>query len=59
LEVDEKDVFRPFLRVNNHQIGLGMALAQQILRRNNGMISFSKENPRRAQISILLKPCAE
>jgi PAS domain S-box-containing protein len=59
LELDEKDVFRPFLRVNNHQIGLGMALAQQILRRNHGMISFSKETPRRAQISILLKPCAE
>jgi PAS domain S-box-containing protein len=59
LELEEKDVFRPFLRLNDHPIGLGMALAQQILRRNHGTITFSKEAPRRARISILLKPCAE
>jgi signal transduction histidine kinase len=59
LELDEKDVFRPFLRVNNHQIGLGMALAEQILRRNHGMIYFSKKSLRRAQVAILLKPCGE
>jgi PAS domain S-box-containing protein len=56
LGVDEADVFRPFLRVNNRQIGLGMALASQILRGNQGNISFVKETPRRGQISILLKP---
>ena len=55
LEVEEKDVFQPFLRVNGYQVGLSIELAQQILRRHNGKIFFQKQNPRRGQFTILLK----
>jgi PAS domain S-box-containing protein len=55
LELKPKDIFRPFLKVNNRQLGLGMALARQILLRNRGDVSFVKESPRRGRISILLK----
>lgn len=59
LEVDEKNVFQPFLRVNGSQIGLGMAIAQQILRRQQGNIFFRKEAPQRGLITILLKVCSD
>lgn len=55
LEVEEKDVFRPFLRLNNHQVGLGITLAHQILRRHQGNILFQKKNPQRGLFTILLK----
>jgi len=55
LQVEEKDVFRPFLRVNNFQVGLGIALAHQILRRHHGKIFFQKENPHRGLFTILLR----
>ncbi|MBI2352210.1 MAG: hypothetical protein HYV00_12180 [Deltaproteobacteria bacterium] len=48
-------MFRPFLRVNNHQVGLGITLAHQILRRHQGNILFQKENPQRGLFTILLK----
>jgi hypothetical protein len=59
LEVDENDVFRPFLRINNRPIGLGMALVNDLLRRNRGSVQFSKETPRSGKISILLQPCVQ
>jgi nitrogen-specific signal transduction histidine kinase len=59
LKVDEKDVFRPFLRVNGHQVGLGMALAHQILRRHDGQILFQKETPQRGVFTILLSARAD
>ena len=55
LAVEEKDVFRPFLRINNRQIGLSLALTRQILSRHQGKISFQKENPRRGLFTILLR----
>lgn len=55
LAVEEKDVFRPFLRVNNYQVGLGIALAEQVLRRHQGKISFQKEKPNRGLFTILLR----
>lgn len=55
LGVEEKDVFRPFLRVNDHQVGLGITLAHQILRRHQGNIFFQMENPQRGLFTILLK----
>jgi len=55
LGVEEKDVFRPFLRVNNYQVGLSIELAQQIIRRHDGKIFFQKQSPRRGQFTILLK----
>jgi PAS domain S-box-containing protein len=54
-DVNESEVFRPFVKIKNRQIGLGMALAQQILRRNQGEISFSRDTPYRGRLSILLK----
>lgn len=54
LDMDEKEVFRPFLRVKNYRAGLGMALADQILQRHHGKISFQKDNPNRGTFTILL-----
>ncbi len=55
LAVKENDVFRPFLKVNGRQAGLGIALARQILERHNGDISFQKPNPRRGLFTISLQ----
>jgi two-component system sensor histidine kinase HydH len=55
LTVKENDVFRPFLKVNGRQAGLGIALARQILGRQNGDISFQKPNPRRGLFTISLQ----
>src|SRR5215475_13532565 len=55
LEVDEKDVFRPFSNVNGHRLGLSMAVAQQILRRHYGAIAFRKENSNRGVFSLLIR----
>jgi nitrogen-specific signal transduction histidine kinase len=55
LEVEEEDVFQPFLRIKGHQIGLGMALAHEILRRDQGLISFRKENSKRGQVTVLIR----
>lgn len=49
------DVVRPILQVDNHQAGLNIALARQILRRYRGRILFLKENPQRVAFTILLK----
>jgi nitrogen-specific signal transduction histidine kinase len=58
LTVEEKDVFRPFLRVNDHHIGLSLALARQILHRHQGEIFFRKKNSQRGLFTILLKICS-
>jgi nitrogen-specific signal transduction histidine kinase len=55
LEVDEKDVFRPFSNVNGHRLGLSMAVAQQILRRHYGEIAFRKEDSNRGVFSLLIR----
>jgi K+-sensing histidine kinase KdpD len=55
LEVEEKEVFRPFLRVNGHQVGLSLVLARQILHRHQGKIFFHKESPQGGLFTILLK----
>ena len=55
LEVEEKEIFQPFLRVKGRQIGLGMALAQEIMRRHQGLISFRKENSKRGQVTVLIR----
>jgi PAS domain S-box-containing protein len=55
LEVEEKDAFEPFLRVNGHQVGLSILLADQILRRHNGKISFQKKNQNRALFTVMLE----
>jgi PAS fold len=55
LQVDERDVFRPFSKVNGHRLGLSMAVAQQILRRHYGEIVFRKEDSNRGVFSLLIR----
>jgi nitrogen-specific signal transduction histidine kinase len=55
LGVEEKDVFRPFLKVNDCSVGLSMAMARQVLRRHFGKIAFRKEHRNRGVFSILIK----
>ncbi len=55
IEVEEKDVFQPFLRVNRHQAGLSIPLARDILKRYQGKITFRMEKPKQGLFVILLK----
>ncbi len=55
IEVEEKDVFQPFFRVNRHQAGLSIPLARDILKRHQGKITFRMENPKQGLFVILLK----
>ena len=55
LEVEEKDVFRPYLRVNRHQVGLSINLVRDIIHNHQGKVFFRKENPREGLFVILLK----
>jgi PAS fold len=55
LQVDEKDVFRPFSNVNGYRLGLSMAVAQQILKRHYGEIVFRKEDSNRGVFCLLIR----
>jgi signal transduction histidine kinase len=55
LDIEEKEVFRPYLKVNEYQVGLTMVLAQQILRRHFGKIIFQKEQRNRGVFLISIK----
>ena len=55
LDVEEKEIFRPYLKVNNYRVGLTMAIARQILRRHFGKIIFQKEQRNRGAFSISIK----
>jgi PAS domain-containing protein len=55
LQVDERDVFRPFSSVNGYRLGLSMAVAQQIMRRHYGEIVFRKEASNRGVFSLLIR----
>ena len=45
LELEENVLFRPYLKVNNRQLGLSLTMAQQILRDHFGNIIFRKTEP--------------
>jgi len=55
LACEEKDVFQPFVRVNDQRVGLSMAIAQDILRRQHGEINFRKESQHRGVFTILME----
>ena len=55
LGVNENDVFRPYLVVNNCRVGLTLTTAREILRRHFGKIIFHKEQRNRGVFSILIK----
>jgi signal transduction histidine kinase len=57
LEIDEKEVFQPFLQVRKYKAGLSLALARETLYRNRGQILFRKNNPQQALFSLLLEVC--
>ena len=50
-----EDVFQPFIRVNNQHVGLSMALAQEILRRQHANITFRKESQHRGIFTVLME----
>lgn len=55
LACKDEDVFRPFVRVNDHGVGLSMAVAQEILRRQGGNIIFRKESQHRGVFTVLME----
>ena len=55
LACEEKDVFQPFVRVNDQRVGLSMAIAQEILRRQHGKITFRKASHHRGVFTILME----
>jgi nitrogen-specific signal transduction histidine kinase len=55
LQVEESEVFRPFLKLNGYRVGLSMAVAQRILRRHLGAIVFHKEQSNRGVFSVLIR----
>jgi len=50
-----KDMFQPFVRVNDQRVGLSMAIAQEILRRQRGRIIFRKESENRGVFTVLME----
>ncbi len=58
LTCEEEDVFQPFVRVNGQRVGLSMAIAQEILRRQHGEINFRKESGNRGVFTILMEEAA-
>jgi hypothetical protein len=59
LDVEERDVFRPYVKVNRHRLGLTLSIARQTLRRHFGDIIFEKQQDNRGVFSIFLKLPAE
>lgn len=54
-EFDGGDLFSPFLRVNGHKIGIGLALAKEILKHLHAHLFFEKTLPECATITITLE----
>ena len=54
LTIRESEVFRPFLRVNQQQVGLSLAVARQILKHHRATISFRKQPDNCGVFSVLI-----
>ncbi len=52
---DNSDAIQPYGVRNGQQIGLGMALAAEILGRYRGQVAFRKEGKNRGEVTILIK----
>jgi len=55
LACEQKDVFQPFLRVNNQRVGLSVAVVREALRRQHENIIFRRESQHRGVFSILME----
>lgn len=53
--LNEQEISRPYLRVNNRDIELNSLLMKEILRRNEGQVFFKKESDQRALYTILFR----
>jgi hypothetical protein len=53
--IDEKEIFRPFLRVNGYEVGLSLMLVHNMLQRQNGDIAFHKGAQQEGLCTIRLK----
>ena len=59
LEVEETDIFQPFLQVSTYQTGLSLVLVRQMVSRQHGQISFRKTSPRQGCFTLLLTAHSE
>jgi hypothetical protein len=55
LVVEEAEVFRPFWRVNDYQLGLSLVLVRRLVDRQQGQLSFGKLSPTQVGFVMLLR----
>jgi len=55
LAVEESEVFTPFWRVNDYQMGLSIVLVRRMVDRHPGQITFRKLNPNHVCFIMLLR----
>src|SRR5206468_1789560 len=55
LAVEEAEVFTPFGRVNDYQLGLSLVLVRRMVDRHQGQISFRKLSPNHVCFTLLLR----
>lgn len=54
-ELGDGGAFQSYVGVKSHQIGVGIALAAEILGRYRGQVSFQKEGKNRSEVTILIE----
>jgi hypothetical protein len=54
-ELGDGGAFQSYVGVKSHQIGLGIALAAEILGRYRGQVSFREEGKNRGEVTILIE----
>lgn len=59
LDLEEADIFCPYVKVNQHRLGLTLAIARQTLRRHQGELLFQKTHGHRGVFSMLVRLPAE